>query len=302
MSKIESSINSFIDIINCNNENSINNFLQKVENNNIKNLCENEKKYIDNNYSTIGSRKNTYSKYRMRLENSNLKEELKLEIKKFFRLDKEERDQFKQDGILQVNNDHLNLRTIKDVGGYIEMGISLIKSSSYVEKILGFCSLTGRRPAEIGCSADFSPIDITHLEFSGQLKTRGTDSLKPYVIPCLMNTNEFLRCWQDFRKQHTKNLIDKDKNKLDDFSSVQLADKFHNSYSKDMSMRVKKYFRNFVTGEIQTKNLRAIYGCIAMSKFNKDTNKSNQRYLAEILGHSDNDLNTANSYIDFNNI
>ena len=35
MSKIESSINSFIDIINCNNENSINNFLQKVENNNI---------------------------------------------------------------------------------------------------------------------------------------------------------------------------------------------------------------------------------------------------------------------------
>ena len=69
-----------------------------------------------------------------------------------------------------------------------------------------------------------------------------------------------------------------------------------------MSMRVKKYFRNFVTGEIQTKNLRAIYGCIAMSKFNKDTNKSNQRYLAEILGHSDNDLNTANSYIDFKSI
>ena len=63
-----------------------------------------------------------------------------------------------------------------------------------------------------------------------------------------------------------------------------------------------KYFRNFVTGEIQTKNLRAIYGCIAMSKFNKDTNKSNQRYLAEILGHSDNDLNTANSYIDFKSI
>ena len=63
MSKIESSINSFIDIINCNNENSINDFLQKVENNNIKNFCENEKKYIDSNYSTIGSRKNTYSKY-----------------------------------------------------------------------------------------------------------------------------------------------------------------------------------------------------------------------------------------------
>lgn len=148
-------------------ENSINNFIKNLENNiNIKNVCLAEKKYIDNNYSTIGSRKTIYTKYRMRLENSNLKEDLKFEVKKFFRLDKEERDQFKQDGVLQVNNDHLNLRTIKDVVGYIEMGISLIKSSSYVEKILGFCCLTGRRPAEIGCSADFSPIDITHLEFS----------------------------------------------------------------------------------------------------------------------------------------
>lgn len=302
MSKIENFINNFIQKIECNNEISINDFLQKIENNNIKNLCENEKKYIDSNYSTIGSRKSTYTKYRMRIENSNLKNELKLEVKKFFRLDKEERDQFKLDDKLQINKDHLNLRTIKDVVGYIEMGISLIKSTSYVEKILGFCCLTGRRPAEIGCSADFSPIDITHLEFSGQLKTRGTDSLKSYIIPCLMNANEFMIEWKKFRKEHTKNLIDKDKNKLDDFSSVQLADKFHNSYSKDMSMRVKKYFRNFVTGEIQTKNLRAIYGCIAMSKFNKNTNKSNQRYLAEILGHNDNDLNTANSYIDFNNI
>lgn len=302
MSKIENSINNFIQKIECNNEISINDFLQKIENNNIKNLCENEKKYIDSNYSTIGSRKSTYTKYRMRIENSNLKNELKLEVKKFFRLDKEERDQFKLDDKLQINKDHLNLRTIKDVVGYIEMGIYLIKSTSYVEKILGFCCLTGRRPAEIGCSADFSLIDIAHLEFSGQLKTRGTDSLKSYIIPCLMNANEFMIEWKKFRKEHTKNIIDKEKNNLDDFLSTQLTDKFHNSYSKDMSMRVKKYFRNFVTGEIQTKNLRAIYGCIAMSKFNKNTNKSNQRYLAEILGHSDNDLNTANSYIDFNNI
>jgi len=286
---------------------SINNFIRNLENNsNINSICLTEKQLIDKNYTTIGSRKTVYTKYRMKLENSDLKEELKLKVKNFFRLDKEERNQFKQDGVLQVNNDHLNLRTIKDVTGYIEMGISLIKSTSYVEKILGFCCLTGRRPAEIGCSSDFKPEDINHLKFTGQLKTKGTDSLKSYVIPCLMNTNDFLKCWYDFRKQHTKNVFKEifknEEYNLNDFKCTQLADKFHSSYSKDMSMRVKKYFRNFVTGEIQTKNLRAIYGCIAISKFNKDTNKSDQRYLAEILGHSDNDLNTANSYIDFKNI
>jgi len=288
-------------------ENSINNFIRNLENNSdINNICLIEKQIIDKNYTTIGSRKTTYTKYRMRIQNSDLKDELKLEVKKFFRLNKEERNQFKEDGVLQVNHDHLNLRTIKDITGYIEMGISLIKSTSYVEKILGFCCLTGRRPAEIGCSSDFEPEDINHLKFTGQLKTKGIYSLKSYVIPCLMNTNDFLKCWYDFRKQHTKNVFKEifknEEYNLDDFKCTQLADKFHNSYSKDISMRVKKYFRNFVTGEIQTKNLRAIYGCIAISKFNKDTNKSNQRYLAEILGHSDNDLNTANSYIDFKNI
>jgi len=286
---------------------SINNFLRNLENNsNINSICLTEKQLIDKNYTTIGSRKTAYTKYRMRVLNSDLKKELKLEVKNIFRLDKEERDQFKQEGVLQVNNDHLNLRTIKDIAGYIEMGIYLIKSTSYIEKILGFCCLTGRRPAEIGCSSDFKPEDINHLEFTGQLKTKGTNSLKSYVIPCLINTNDFLKCWYDFRKQHTKNVFKEifknEEYNLDDFKCTQLADKFHSSYSKDMSMRVKKYFRKFVTGEIQTKNLRAIYGCIAISKFNKDTNKSDQRYLAEILGHSDNDLNTANSYIDFKNI
>lgn len=278
-------------------------FLINIENNkNVKDICISEKKYLDGYYSTIGSRKNAYSKYRMKVENSNLSDEIKNIVKNILRLSKEERNQFKLNDKLQINFDHLNLRTIKDGQNYIEMGVSLIKKSSYIDKILGFCCVTGRRPAEIGCSADFSFVDSNHLIFEGQLKTKGSDSLKSYKIPILMNTNDFLIHWRFFREQYTKNLIDKNILKLDDFFTTQLTAKFHNNYSKDMSMRVKKYFKNFIDGEIQTKNLRAIYGCIAMCKFNKNTNKSNQRYVAEILGHSDNDLNTVNSYIDFKNI
>jgi hypothetical protein len=278
-------------------------FLISLENNkNVKDICIFEKKYLDGYYSTIGSRKNAYSKYRMRVENSNLNDEIKNIVKNILRLSKEERDQFKLNDKLQINFDHLNLRTIKDVEKYIEMGVSLIKKPSYIDKILGFCCVTGRRPAEIGCSSDFSFIDSNHLIFDGQLKTKGSNSLKSYKIPVLMNINDFLIHWRFFREQYTKNLIDRNIYKLDDFFSTQLTEKFHNNYSKDMSMRVKKYFKNFVTGEIQTKNLRPIYATIAVNKFNKNSNKSSQKYIAEILGHSDNDLNTTNSYIDFKNI
>ena len=48
----------------------IESFLVSLENNkNIKDVCIFEKKYLDGYYSTIGSRKNAYSKYRMKIEN-----------------------------------------------------------------------------------------------------------------------------------------------------------------------------------------------------------------------------------------
>ena len=48
--------------------NLINVFIKNLENNiNIQNICLNEKKYIDNKYITIGSRKTTYSEYRLKI-------------------------------------------------------------------------------------------------------------------------------------------------------------------------------------------------------------------------------------------
>ena len=63
--------------------------------------------------------------------------------------------------------------------------------------------------------------------------------------------------------------------------------------------KIKKYFKNFIDGEIQTKNLRAIYATLASNEFNKNTRKTHQSYIADILGHSPDDLNTVNSYFVF---
>jgi len=74
---------------------------------------------------------------------------------------------------------------------------------------------------------------------------------------------------------------------------------FHSNCSKELSLRVKKHFSEFVEGDITAKDLRAIYATIACAKYKKDNRKTPQCYYSEILGHSEDDLNTCNSYFDF---
>lgn len=281
--------------------NLINVFIRNLEsNNNVQNICIDEKKYIDNKYITIGSRKTTYSEYRKFIKNSCLIDDIKNQALKILKLTKNEACDYRDNKKVQVYSKLNNLKVIKDIEGYIETGISLIKQPSYIDKILGFCCVTGRRPAEIGCSADFSFVNIENLNFTGQLKTK-SDELKSYVIPCLMNTSDFLRCWRDFREQHTKNVIDKQEHSLNDFYSTELTKKFNSSYSKDMSMRVKKYFKNFLGDEVTTYNLRHIYATIATMKFNNmsDNLIHDDVFRAKILGHDENDLDSVNTYKQF---
>jgi len=280
---------------------SINNFIRNLENNSdINNICRTEKQLIDNKYTTIGSRKCTYSTYRKFIKNSCLIDDVKNEILKFFRLTKDEATAYSNDKIDKVNFKLEHLKVITDVEEYIKTGISLIKKPSYIEKILGFCCVTGRRPAEIGCSADFSFVNINHLEFTGQLKTK-SDELKSYVIPCLMNTSDFLRLWRVFREEHTKNVIDKTQHNLNDFYSTELTKKFNSSYAKDMSMRTKKYFKRFLGDDVTTYNLRHLYATIATMRFN-NMNKNlyhDDKFRAKILGHNENDLTSVNTYKQF---
>ena len=188
---------------------SINNFIRNLENNNsIKNTCLAEKKYIDNKYVTIGSRKSTYSAYRKFIRNSGLINDAKNESLKILKLSKDEFTAYSNDKIDKVNFKLEHLKVITDVEGYIETGISLIKKQSYIDRILGFCCVTGRRPAEIGCSSDFSFVDINHLEFTGQLKTKSPElknyngpqnldkkmEVKRYNFPKRLRIEENLKC------------------------------------------------------------------------------------------------------------
>jgi hypothetical protein len=121
---------------------SINNFISNLKNNiNIKDVCLTEKKYIDNKYLTIGSRKSTYSTYRKFVKNSCLIDETKIETLKILKLSKDEATAYSNDKIDKVNFKLEHLKVITDVEGYIETGISLIKNRVTLTEYSVFAAL-----------------------------------------------------------------------------------------------------------------------------------------------------------------
>lgn len=264
----------------------IENFLKNLENEiDIQNICISEKNYIDTYYLTISSRKKTYSIYRKAVNDSKFSMDIKKIILNTLRLSNEEMLKYKKDYKEKVKSEHDNLRYINDVQGYIETAIYLLQSKNFIDKVLGFAAITGRRVAEIGSTAEFELHTPQHLIFKGQLKTKESNYYDSYIIPILMNTYDFITHFRFFREQYTKYLNN--------------PDAFHNSCSKDLSFKVKVHFSKFVEGVITPKNLRAIYATIVSNEFNKNTRKTHQSYIADILGHSPDDLNTVNSYFVF---
>jgi len=261
-------------------------FIENLENEiDIHNFCITEKNYIDTYYSTIGSRKKIYSYYRKAVNDSKYSLDYKKVILDILKLSNEELSEYKKDYREKVKFEQNNLRYIYDIEGYINTSIALIQSKSYIDKVLGFSALTGRRVAEIGCTADFELHSPQHLIFKGQLKTKNSKYYDSYVIPILMNTYDFINHFRFFREQNIKYL---NKPVI-----------FHDSCSKDLSFKAKVHFSKYIEGIVTPKNLRAIYATIVSNEFNKNSRKTHQSYVADILGHSPDDLNTVNSYFTF---
>lgn len=252
---------------------------------NIKTICYIEKKYLDDNYSTIGSRKTSYSAYRKEIKESFLNENLKNICLNTFKLNHEETSQYKQEYNSKVIIEHDNLKRIFNYKDYISKAISLLEATNYPDIVLGFAALTGRRVGEIGCTADFLFKNDDEVLFTGQLKTRIKVDNTKYVIPVLYNSKDLIKKFKGFRNVYTRYLN----------SPI----KFHDNISKYLGLKVKKHFSSFVEGDITPKDLRSIYSTIVLATMKKNKSQSDQRYVAVILGHGDDDLNTSNSYFDY---
>ena len=181
----------------------------------------------------------------------------------------------------------------------IDRAVALLDASSYSSVLLGLALLTGRRPFELAVTASFVP-DITqthYVWFAGQAKTREEDrGIDAYRIPVLIESYLVCAALDRLRSFHDFTVFAPGTPTSDGKNASQLFDDMTGKTLRGMCQRV---FGPLLPGyPMSTKALRKIYACLAYDRFAPGGISVNA-YLADILGHSPDDLATAQSYQDF---
>jgi len=259
-----------------------------------------EVNYLQRQCGSVGSLKRYFSKYRNFLKEKVDEKKLVSGVPllglllQTLRLNEEQQASFTKDQRQEISRGQGNLRKIYDVDKYLSVAVGLLDAISVYDRILGVAALTGRRVAEIGCTAKLARVEGDNFKaiFTGQLKTKARTDVVPYEIPLLHDYALLVRTLesvQEAKPQFANN-----------------PELFNATASGRLSEQVKKHFTGLFEGEPKTKDLRAIYALLAFKKFQIAeqlskgyVTKSINKYFASILGHSIDDVVTCGSYIDF---
>jgi integrase len=255
-----------------------------------------ELQYLNNACGTISSLKKYLSIYRSYLKDhigdrKVSKRSLVDVLLEILKLSQEQADKYSEEYTQSVSLKNYNQRKIYDIDSYLDTAKKLLYANSYYDRIIALCVLTGRRSAEIGCTASFEPVvDEGYLLFSGQLKTKDRGVMLPYQIPVFANYYDLQQCLNSIRR---------DKPDL-----INNPTKFNKSVAKEIGGRVKKHLGDYIEGTVRIKDLRAIYATLAYENYlhscsNDFATISHNAFFSKILGHHEKDLNTCNSYGDF---
>jgi hypothetical protein len=157
-----------------------------------------------------------------------------------------------------------------------------IETSSWKHLSFAVALATGRRMSEVhGVATVFSFVDDSHLMFEGQLKTKERKDIKPYEIPCLFDAAKVIKAWEKLRELGRASYQPEEVNKR---------------LSKALSNEMPKDIQDIKTASNLTtyKDLRDCYA--AYCRITKPESMSTNAFLANIMGHGENDLQTASTY------
>ena len=162
--------------------------------------------------------------------------------------------------------------------------VDLLNSSSLYDVVIALSFLTGRRLAEIGCTAKFQilPKEKEWMLFDGQLKLKNRLE-QTYKIPVLTQPRVILNALEQLRAA-----------KPEWIGQMQL---FNDKAASNVSKRVKKNFAEFID-DPEGKDLRAAYAEICYNRF-APIRTAKTRFFSDILGHGKDDNLTGQSYVDF---
>lgn len=255
----------------------------------IERLCNKEVAFLLQHLKpdTVAS---TLSQYKKVLDHAGLK---KHPYQIYLKLPAELVKQRKETYRAAVMDENKNLKPVYDMAGYISKARQLLNDErSYMKIAMGLCALTGRRPAEILISAQFKKAGKDAVIFSGQLKTKDSEQARDnYEIPVLAPADEIIEALASLREKR-------------DFSGLPvpvhktLAQVVNARTAKQQGETVRAAFGAFIPDGLKAYALRAVYALICSETLRPET-MTVQAYMAEILGHSENDSATAASYLDF---
>ena len=150
-------------------------------------------------------------------------------------------------------------------------------SRDYIDLTLAICWFTGRRSTEVMKTAVFTPLNDSSVEFEGQLKMIAGDK-KSFEIPVLTDSGALIDALAIIRKQR-------------DFRDFD-AKRVNASTASTLNKRLRHHLG---TDNVEVKSLRAIYGAYCHKYINRGRDSSSV-YIATILGHSEDDIDTVKSY------
>lgn len=247
-------------------------------------VCTVEVEYLRTNYSLSAFRR-ALTSYRWAIRQM-LDENKVDEVVGYMTLTRDETGELAVAKGKQISNDLLHQRPINDIDVFIMKAVELLDSSSQHDKVIGLAALTGRRMAEIGCTAKFERIagDDTRVLFTGQLKMKGRSDQSSYSIPVLGNVDKIIK---------TLALVHENKPVYLDNTI-----RFHNACSKELGRKTKKLFEGVSDSPLSPKDLRSIYAEISYA-LDDDKRVAKQKYFSQVLGHGEDDNSTGVSYLDF---
>ncbi|MBZ6078895.1 protelomerase family protein [Microvirga puerhi] len=188
---------------------------------------------------------------------------------------------------------------------------------------LGF--LTGRRPFEVFCQGEIEPLSLDasagsvtstkvgrgfdnwHVLFSGQAKTRGRDGTafdKQFAIPVLTKARDVIFGWKALRYSEPGQVWQKMSHA--EFKADLLIKQnpqclwpnLRDEIFEDLWPKPQPDDTKHISDAkiLKSNNIRSFYAEVA-DNFFRPKSKTKSAYFADILGHTEKDIETASSYM-----
>jgi len=170
----------------------------------------------------------------------------------------------------------------KVLAPFVENILDNVETVSWKHLSFAIAIATGRRQGEVhGIGTSFSVVDSGHVLFSGQLKTKTKGVNPPAVIPCLFDAYKVVSAWERLRTMNRASYT---------------PEAVNSAVGKALSTEMPKDIRDIkaACNLVAYKDNRDCYGAYCL--LSKPQHYSTAAYLSTIMGHGENDDNTAKTY------